>query len=156
MKETKRIIKLFEDLYEGSPWIDVTIMGTLENITAEQAAKRVLAKHNSIWEIVNHLVMWRLTVLQRMQGTVVVFPDNNYFEPVKDTSESAWKTTLEKFNDSQQKWIDFLKTFSENDFEKLVQNKTMTYYEHIHGIIQHDAYHLGQITLLAKITTKNN
>jgi len=34
MKETKRIAKLFEDLYNGSPWIDVTIMDTLKNISA--------------------------------------------------------------------------------------------------------------------------
>jgi uncharacterized damage-inducible protein DinB len=27
----------------------------------------------------------------------------------------------------------------------------MTYYEHIQGIIQHDAYHLGQIVLLSKL-----
>jgi len=151
VKETERIIKLFESLYDGSPWIDVTIVGTVKNITAEQAAKKINTDRNSIWEIVNHLIYWRLTVLQRMQGTIVVFPDSNYFEPVKNTSESAWKNTLEKFKDSQQKWIDFLETFSENDFEKLVQNKTMTYYEHIHGIIQHDSYHLGQITLLSKL-----
>ena len=34
--------------------------------------------------------------------------------------------------------------------EKVYPNNGMSYYEHIQGIIQHDAYHLGQIVLLAK------
>jgi hypothetical protein len=32
----------------------------------------------------------------------------------------------------------------------LYKSNGMTYYEYIHGVIQHDAYHLGQIVLLAK------
>jgi uncharacterized damage-inducible protein DinB len=151
MKEAERIIKLFEALYEGSPWIDVNIVGILNNITSDQAIKKIRADRNSIWEIVNHLINWRVTVLQRIQDIQGAVPDNNYFEPVNDASDSAWKNTLHRLENSQQQWIDFLKTFSGNDFEKLVQNKTMTYYEHIHGIIQHDAYHLGQITLLSKL-----
>lgn len=150
MKETERIIKLFENLYQGSPWIDVTVIGIVENITAQQAAKRILPKRNTIWEIVNHLISWRLNVLQRVQGKVISTPGNNYFVPVKDTSSAAWKNTLKRLNDSQRQWIAFLKTFKEKDFEKVYPNNNMSYYEHIHGIIQHDAYHLGQLVLLAK------
>ena len=55
MKEAERIIKLFEDLYNGSPWIDVNIVDTLKNITTNQAANKIIAERNSIWEIVNHV-----------------------------------------------------------------------------------------------------
>ena len=71
MKETQRIIKLFKDLYEGNPWIDVNITGTLGKITAQQAAKKIVLRHNSIWEIVNHLISWRLyqdEILSRPKG----------------------------------------------------------------------------------------
>ena len=151
MKETDRIIKLFEDLYKGTPWIDVNIVGTLNNITAAQSAKKIASNRNSIWEIVNHIISWRLAVLQRIQEKQIVVPENNYFEPVKDPSESAWKNTLQQLEFSQQQWVAFLKTFKEADFEKLYQKRNMNYYEHIHGIIQHNAYHLGQITLLSKL-----
>ena len=43
------------------------------------------------------------------------------------------------------------KTFDESDFDKIYPSNKMSYYEHIHGIIQHDAYHLGQIVLLTKL-----
>ena len=151
MKETDRIIKLFEDLYNGESWIGVNIVSTLENISAKQAAKKITVDRNSIWEITNHIISWRLNVLQRVKGKTIVSPDNNYFEPVKDTSESAWKNTLEQLKISQLQWIDFLTTVDANDFEKVYPNNAMTYYENILGIVQHDAYHLGQITLLSKL-----
>lgn len=150
MKETQRIIKLFEDGYNGSPWIDVNLVGTLSTISAEQAAKRILVNRNSIWEIVNHIINWRINVLHRVKGKIIVTPDSNYFTKVIDTSLSAWKNTLKQLEESQKKWIDFLKDFKEKDFTKVYPNNKLTYYEHIQGILQHDAYHLGQIVLLAK------
>jgi len=150
VKENELIIKLFEDLFAGSPWIDVTIMGTLKGISSKNASKKISVNQNSIWEIVNHLISWRLNVLQRVQGKVINTPGNNYFEPITDSSPSAWERTLKELQDSQTQWLEFLKQLRPNTFSKVYPNNKMTYYEHIHGIIQHDAYHLGQITLLAK------
>ena len=150
MKETRRIAKLLEDIYQGSPWIDVCLMSTVKNISAGQAAAKVSPNWNSIWEILNHLISWRLTVLQRVQDTVIPSPANNYFAPVNDTSDEAWQLTLQKLEDSQQQWMLLLKKFKKKDLEKTYPGNDMTYYEHIQGIIQHDAYHLGQIVLLAK------
>jgi uncharacterized damage-inducible protein DinB len=85
-----------------------------------------------------------------VQGQVVITPVNNYFEPITDNSPSAWKKTLKELKESQIQWLEFLQQLEPDTFSKVYPNNKMTYYEHIHGIIQHDAYHLGQITLLAK------
>ena len=58
--------------------------------------------------------------------------------------------TLKELEDSWLQWIAFLKKFPESDFKKIYRNNKMTFYEYIHGIIQHDAYHLGQIVLMSK------
>lgn len=150
MKETERIEKLFTDLYTGEPWIGVSISDILKNISADQAAKKYSPGQNSIWEIVNHIIAWRLNVLERIQGKVSTTPDNNYFDVITETNETEWKNSLKRLKDSQQKWISLLKKFKEKDFEDIYPNNGLSYYEHIHGIIQHDAYHLGQIVLLAK------
>lgn len=151
MKETQHITKLFEDLYDGDPWIDVTILGVLRNISPQQAAKKMAPGRNSIWQIVNHIISWRENVLLRVQGNVINTPNNNYFTEIADISETAWQQSLERLQNSQQQWITFLKHFDESDFDKMYPGNKMSYYEHIHGIIQHDAYHLGQIVLLTKL-----
>ncbi len=149
--EKERIISLFEKLYDGHPWIDVSIMDTLQKISAQQAVAKVLPNCNSIWEITNHMISWRENVLQRVQGKVITTPSDNYIKPITDTSQEAWMKTLEELKKTQKEWIGFLRRFNVEDFGTEYQPNGMTYYEHIHGIIQHDAYHLGQIVLLSKL-----
>jgi uncharacterized damage-inducible protein DinB len=151
MKEAKRIKKLFEDLYDGSPWIDVTIMDTLKSISAQRAAKKIAPGRNSVWQIVNHIIAWRENVLLRVQGNKIVTPNNNYFIEIDNVSEAEWQKTLERLANSQDQWIRFLENFDESKFETIYPSNKMSYYEHIHGILQHDAYHLGQIVLLSKL-----
>ncbi len=154
MEESLRIQKLFKDLYDGSPWIDVTLMGKLRTLSAEQAQRKVFPGWNSIWQIVNHLAKWRLEVLRRVGGEVTVSPDDNYFGPLDDPSEDAWRNTLAELEKSQEQWTAFLENFPEQDLGKVYPGNQMTYYENILGIVQHDAYHLGQISLIAKVTAQ--
>ena len=150
MKETARITKLFDDLYDGSPWIGVNIMPILQMLTAKQAARRIYADWNTIWEITNHMISWRENVLQRIQGKIIKTPSHNYVVPIKDTSPEAWQNTLERLHLSQEAWVSFLKKFKAGDLEKIYPPNNHTYYDHIQGILQHDAYHLGQIVILNK------
>lgn len=156
MKESRRIQKLFTDAYNGDPWLDVTLMATLNSLTSVEAAKRILPNCNTIWEITNHIISWRENVLKRIQGEIIQTPQHNYIIPISDTSETAWQQTLLNLKVSQEKWIEYLKTFEEENFNKEYPTNKMTYYEHIHGILHHDAYHLGQIVLLAKLSKTNS
>ena len=151
MKETQRISRLFSNLYNGSPWIDVEILNTLDTITPEIAVKKLKPETNSIWEIANHLIAWRENVLERVKGKVITTPIYNYILPVAVASETAWQELLQRLEQSQRHWISFLEDFDEKDFDTTYPNNGMNYYEHIHGIIQHDCYHLGQIVLLTKL-----
>lgn len=150
MNETTRLQKLFSDLYDGNPWLDITLVGTLTNLNAQQAVYKPHADWNSIWEITNHLIAWRQNVLQRVNGQAIITPSDNYFSSVSDTSHAAWQQTLQKLTESQQMWITFLTQMADADLEKNYSSNDHSYADHIHGILQHDAYHLGQIVLLAK------
>lgn len=151
MKETKRIIHLFEKGYNGSPWIDVNLVDTLRSVTPEQALKKIKPTSNSIWEITNHIISWRKTVLKRVQGEVIKTPSHNYFIKVKSGSKADWKKTLDELAATQKDWIKFLKSFKKSKLEEVYEPNGMSYYEHIQGILQHDVYHLGQIVMLTKL-----
>lgn len=151
MKETLRIHGLFRNLYDGQPWLDITIMDTLRSVTWKQAGAKAHPALNSIWEIVNHMISWRRNILQRVNGEVISTPDNNYFQTIPELTERAWIQTLAALEDSQAAWTAFLEKADDGLLEHLYPVNNMSYYEQIHGIIQHDAYHLGQIVLLAKM-----
>jgi uncharacterized damage-inducible protein DinB len=150
MKESDRIITLYQKLYDGKPWLGINLKSTLQNVSAKQASTRILANCNTIWEIVNHIISWRRVVIERINGMNITTPENNYIEPIVDTSDRAWKDTLQRLESSQAEWIEFLKNFKSEDFDTEYKSSKLTYYELIHGIIQHDAYHLGQIVIFAK------
>ncbi len=155
MSEAKRIKLLFEELYTGDPWLEITIAGTLKNISAKHAAKKFSPEVNSIWEIANHLISWRENVLQRVKSIEIKTPDHNYFLPVKDISEDAWRQTQENLAQSERDWEIFLDHLTEKELDRLYPPNGYSNYKHIHGIIQHDAYHLGQIVMLAKHFVKD-
>ena len=87
MKETSRLIEVFEAAYNGSPWLDVTIVDTLSELSASEAGKKITANQNSIWEIVNHLIAWRINVLQRLSGEIVKSPSINLCSKISRSND---------------------------------------------------------------------
>ena len=152
MKETERLEILFKDLFKGDPWLDVNLLSTLEEIDADLASKRIAEGRNTIWEIVNHLTSWRKNILERLRGNFIPSPAHNFILPVEEPSEESWQNALEELKATQEEWIQALEAFREEDLEKTGNDKNNTpFYYYVHGILQHDAYHLGQIVLLKKL-----
>ncbi|WP_348825280.1 DinB family protein [Flavobacterium aestuarii] len=151
MSESRRISNLYQSIYNGNPWLEVTLANTLKDISAEEAYRKINPDLNTIWEIVNHLIQWRRNILSRVQGETVITPDHNYFVPVIDPSEAAWAQSLQTLAKSQESWNAFFEDFDDLDLAKVYPANNHTFYEHIHGIIQHDVYHLGQIVILKKM-----
>jgi uncharacterized damage-inducible protein DinB len=153
MTELQKISSLFKDLYDGSPWLEVTLAGSLSEVSAADAAAHPVPGCHSVWELVVHLTEWRHNVLRRIKGETILTPDHNYFEPVTDTSKEAWAAALQALAASQEMWTDTLSNYAPEDLELRYPVNGMSYYQHIQGILQHDAYHLGQIVLLRKVLT---
>ncbi|MEO8447787.1 MAG: DinB family protein [bacterium] len=149
--ETARIKKLISDHFDGSPWLDVTLYDTLQKISSAQAAKKI-DDLNSIWQIVNHLTAWRETVCTKLSGESVTVTPDNFIVDITDTSEKNWKNDLKKLEKSQKTLMKFLSDSRDSDFE-LEYSNGHTFYEHLQAILQHDAYHLGQIVILQKLTS---
>jgi uncharacterized damage-inducible protein DinB len=151
MTEQEHLSKLFSDLYDGSPWIDPNIVGTLEDITAKEAATKVFPHFNSIWEIVNHMISWRETALRRLSGEEVETPEDNYFSYIRDRSEAAWQESKDRLKNTQDEWLKVLKKMKKKSLEEIYVPGPYSHNYLINGILQHDAYHLGQIRLLLKL-----
>ncbi|MBL8016812.1 MAG: DinB family protein [Ignavibacteria bacterium] len=142
--------KLLKDHYNGNPWIDSTIAGTLKQITAKQAAAK-RGGFNSIWQIVNHMILWRTALIGRVMDKPVAHPDNNYIAEIKDTSAAAWKDTIKQFERSQKGIMKFLGSSEDKLLEKVSPSSGYSYFELVMSIVIHDSYHLGQIVLIKKM-----
>ena len=141
------------DLHDGSPWIDVNFMDSLKNLSPEDAIKKPYDL-NSIWQLLVHIISWRKLNMQRLQGSQVNTPDHNFILPVTDTSETAWQNLLNEFRNSNQEWLNYLSSINDAELERINETNGMSYYKQIHGILQHDCYHLGQIVMLSRLVKR--
>lgn len=151
MNETHRINSQLKRAYQGEAWHGPCLRELLDGVTAEQAAARPIAGAHSIWELVNHIIAWEQISKRRLEGDAMKnLPDEVNFPPVNDTSESAWQRTLEQLAASNQALRDAVKQIDDNRLDDLVPEAGYSNYFMLHGVIQHDLYHAGQIALLKK------
>ncbi|MBL8187148.1 MAG: DinB family protein [Acidobacteria bacterium] len=151
MNETHRINSQLKRAYQGPAWHGPSLGELLDGVTAEQAAAHPIPGAHSIWELVNHIIAWEQISQQRLEGKAMKHPaDDVNFPPVNDTSEAAWQKTLEQLAASNQSLRDAVKQFDDSRLDDLVPEANYSNYFMLHGVIQHDLYHAGQIALLKK------
>ncbi len=151
MTETHRINSQLKRAYQGEAWHGPSLCELLDGVTAEQAAARPIAGAHSIWELVNHIIAWEQIAKRRLEGDPVKNPpDEMNFPPVTNTSESAWQKTLEQLADSNKSKREDVKQNEDSRLDELVPEADYSNYFMLHGVIQHDLYHAGQIALLKK------
>jgi len=70
---------------------------------------------------------------------------------VTDTSEAAWTKTLEELRSNHQALRAAIRELDEAKLDENVPGTTYSVYFLLHGVVQHDLYHAGQIALLKKV-----
>lgn len=151
MNETHRINSQLKRANQGPAWHGPSLRELLDDVTADQAAAHPIPGAHSIWELINHIIAWEQISKQRLEGDAMKNPsDEANFPPVNDTSEAAWQNTLEQLAASNQSLRDAVKLFDDSRLDDLVPEANYSNYFMLHGVIQHDLYHAGQIALLKK------
>ena len=71
--------------------------------------------------------------------------------PISDFSEAAWTATIEKYKRSTDELSEVMKSLEDSRLDENVPEQPFSFYTLLHGVIQHDIYHSGQIVLLKKM-----
>lgn len=151
MWTNEKLVHELRSLYDGKPWLGVTIEGSRKSISAEEAASHPIKNTNSIRTIVNHLIFWHRALAGRLSNPDKVFvAGEKDFSPIADFSEASWQKTRENLQVSLEEMAIAILNFDEKRWDQICPGKQTTFYENAMGIIEHDAYHLGQIVLLKK------
>src|SRR5215471_10979061 len=150
----KEIVRMQEELqraFQGSAWHGPSVMELLSDVSAAQAAARPLPAAHSIWELVLHIAAWDLVVARRLSGErVETIPETENFPAVADSSDGAWRQTIETLQANHQNLQQAIGKFDEAKLDEPLMEGMRSAYITIHGAIEHDLYHAGQIALLKK------
>jgi len=157
MSEIARIKEQMQRAFKAEAWCGSSLQEALDGVTAKRAAARPVASAHSIWEIVLHVAAWKGAISQRLTGQHVALPDEGDWPAVAEMSPAAWQETLrllEERHAQLQSVTESLTDAQLDDFLGREQDRmtggSVTHYVTLHGILQHDLYHAGQIAILKK------
>jgi uncharacterized damage-inducible protein DinB len=146
-----RIGSQLHHTYRGPSWHGPTLMELLKDVTAEEAAQTPLPNVHSIWEMVLHAAAWKRAVQQRLEGQQVSLQGAADWPPVVDTSYRAWADALAVLDAAHASLESRLRHMADSDLDRMAPGQDVTLYQTVHGIMEHDVYHAGQIALLKKV-----
>jgi uncharacterized damage-inducible protein DinB len=150
MTEIDRIADQLSRAFNGDAWHGDPLMKILEGITATQASAHPIKGAHSIWEIVNHIRAWRPAIATRLTGKAAELKGDEDWPPVTDTSDVAWRNSISDLREKQDALLKAVRTFPENKLSENAPNRDHSFYVLLHGMVQHDLYHAGQIAILKK------
>jgi uncharacterized damage-inducible protein DinB len=155
--EIKKISKLLRHSYNGTPWYGTPLKEILEGITPAQASVRVNNSHNCC-ELAIHLTNWRKFAIEKLQQNrnyTITLNSEQDWQKIDKADEAFWAKTLEELEASQNHLLNILDNQQDDLLEQTVQgaNHHYNFFTLLHGIIQHDIYHAGQINLLKNATS---
>lgn len=155
MGEIQRIVDQLKRAQDGPAWHGPSVREVLEGVTAKQAVQKPIPGAHSVWEIVLHVAVWEGVVRQRLTGERTGddsdVPD---WPVVGETTEAAWRGVLDDLARGHQRLRETIAAQPESKLSETVPGKKNSFYGDLHGIIQHDLYHAGQIPLLKKACAK--
>lgn len=156
MKNTQ-ITELLEELnaaFKGEPWYGISLMEKLNQITANEAVASITDYPKTIAKLVKHLLAWREFVIKKLEGDALFKIEMNTesdWPTVEIKSDSDWKNLLSELETSQRKLLELLANLSDDLLRANVSGENYNHRYMLRGLIEHDTYHLGQISLLHSI-----
>jgi len=155
--EIARIADQLHREHEGDPWHGSPLRDLLAGITCEVAAARPIRGLHSVWELVLHMTAWKNEVRRRLSGKPAGNPEEGDWPDVPSPTPEAWSAALRRLEEAHTALISAVRQLPEeklfeptNDPRDRETGAGVSYYVLLHGIVQHDVYHAGQIALVKK------
>jgi len=151
MNLTAQIAKHFRAIYYGGNWTSVNLKDNLKDVTWQQATTQVHS-FNTIAALVFHMNYFVSAVLKVLQGNPLDAHDKYSFDCPPIQSQEDWEKLLNKMWTDAENFASLVEQLPENKlWEDFSDKKYGSYYSNLHGVIEHNHYHLGQIVLIKKI-----
>lgn len=157
MDEISRIVDQLEREHAGDPWHGSPLSQILEGVTHSHAAAKPIAAAHSIWELVLHIAAWKNEVRRRLSGAPAADPQEGDWPAVREVSDAAWRDARDHLELAHRLLVSAVRDLPEtklfeptNDARNREMGTGVTYYELLHGAVQHDVYHAGQIAVLKR------
>jgi len=154
MSERDRILDLLDRAHRADAWHGPSLLETLNGVDAALAARTPPGAAHSIWQLVDHVASWNDIVARRLRGKPPEVTAELNFPPTPKPTAAAWQTTLRRLARTHAGFRREVAKFPIAKLGRARPGTTHTWNVLIHGQIQHQLYHAGQIAMLRRMLGK--
>jgi uncharacterized damage-inducible protein DinB len=153
------LVDQLERTHDGDPWHGPSRASLLGDVTAAEAKRRPGPTAHSIWELVLHMTAWTREVARRLEGHKAAEPEmGDWPAPPAVPDERAWRAAVTALDEAHAALRETVRILDPSRLAMRVGDERnpplgtgVTFAQTINGLVQHDAYHSGQIALVKKL-----
>ena len=150
--EIERIVEQLRCSFEGCAWAGPSVREALEGVSVVTASQHAFRDAHTIWQLTNHLAANEKVVVDRLHGSrFAEIGPTELWTPQPYPTKAAWDAALRELERGhlalRQAIIEKIK---DEQLYSSVPTRDHTWYDELHGTVQHNFYHAGQIVLLKK------
>ena len=153
--EATRIADQLRRAFDGSAWHGPALIELLEDVDAAAAVAKPIPKVHSIWELVLHVAVWDGAALRRLGGQKCQPTGLANFPLVSRPTGVAWRKTIADAKRTHDALIKTVAALPDSRLGERVPGKRYNFYHLLHGVVQHELYHAGQIAILRKAQARS-
>ena len=152
-KEIDYIVTTLRSVLDGEPWYGRSVMKILQDADPLTVYKKPNENCHSLIELLYHMNTWADFTLKRLEKDEE--KDLESFEKLDwreiDPNEHTWEKGIAQFKVTHDLIIELLGTKDDEFLSEEVDYREYNFRFLLYGIIQHDIYHIGQITYVMKL-----
>jgi uncharacterized damage-inducible protein DinB len=155
ISETTRIADQLRRAFDGKAWHGPALLELLEDVDAATAAARPIADVHSIWELALHIAVWDAAGCRRLNGEKTQPKGEDNFPLVPAPTPANWRKAVRQVTNAHRMLVKMVEALPNSRLGERVPGKRYDVYHMLHGIVQHELYHAGQIAILKRALSGN-
>jgi uncharacterized damage-inducible protein DinB len=159
LSEAALIADQLRRAFDGDAWHGPALLELLKDIDAATATAKPIRGAHSIWELVLHITAWDGAALSRLAGKKAQLKGAKNFPLVpkfgSKPAEAAWQDTIDRTKSTHETLVRTVAVLPEERLRDQVPGKKYDFYHLLHGVVQHELYHAGQIAILKKVSGRS-
>ncbi|HEY2580320.1 MAG TPA: DinB family protein [Mucilaginibacter sp.] len=145
-----------EKVLYGAAWYGTPVYSIIEQVSFEAAYEKPAGSLHNVAEIVLHMVSWTEEVIDRMNEMQAQMPSSGDWPDPGKPDEQKWQNYVNDLKLVNVNLLGVIQSFPEEKWNDLINDDrgsepVLTYKELVNGLIQHQVYHAGQVSILNRI-----
>jgi hypothetical protein len=153
------LLDQLEREHDGDPWHGPSRSSLLADVTVEEARTRPSGGKHCIWELVLHMTAWTEEVTRRLRGHEAAEPMRGDWPPLPAPADpAAWRAACRALDAAHEELREVVRGLDDARLTTIVGDARhrplgtgVSFAQTINGIVQHDAYHCGQIAMVRRL-----